>query len=152
MILTLKRYRFTKNETIGKLYIDNTFLCDTIEPPLQPNQQHPKGCILEGYYEIKVTHSNKFNRPLPLLYRVPNFEGMRIHAGNNHNHTAGCILVGEIYLRDIPTLAQSKKFEQLLVNNLIKAQQNEKIYIHIHSTVPTTGNYRLPHDTTRHRQ
>lgn len=71
---------------------------------LKCNAQHPKGAIPEGWYKIQVTHSPKFGRLLPLLYYVPGFEGIRIHAGNNRNHTSGCILVGERAERYEPTL------------------------------------------------
>ncbi len=71
---------------------------------LKCNAQHPKGAIPQGWYKIQVTRSPKFGRLLPLLYYVPGFEGIRIHAGNNRDHTSGCILVGERAERYEPTL------------------------------------------------
>lgn len=146
MILTLTRTQSTFHETSGQLYLDQEFYCDTIEPPSQPNTIHPKGCISEGWYEINITHSPKFKRLLPILRRVPNFEGIRIHAGNNCHHTAGCILVGERDWRrnndqkKQPILVQSRKTETILVEQLLNAQKkHETIYIHITTaTHPTT--------------
>ena len=138
MLLTLIRDRFTPAETLGRLYIDRKYFCDTLEPPVVPNTQHPKGCIPVGWYKVQVTRSPKFGRLLPLLYYVPGFEGIRIHAGNNRDHTSGCILVGELYSRpsdesySVPTLCRSKPTEQVLVNLLIQAQnEREEIYIDI---------------------
>lgn len=138
MILTLIRDYFTPAETLGKLYIDRKPFCDTIEPPAVPNAQHPKGCIPLGWYKVQVTKSPKFGRLLPLLCYVPGFDGIRIHAGNNRDHTSGCILVGELYSRpsdngySFPTLCRSKATEQALINLLIQAQnEREEIYIDI---------------------
>lgn len=131
MLLTLIRDTFTSAETLGKLYIDRQFLCDTLEPPVVPNQRHPKGCIPSGWYNLSVTNSPHFGRPLPLLHRVPGFEGIRIHAGNNREHTEGCILVGE-RSEFSPTLYMSRKAEQSLVKQLIKVQKtHEQIFIDI---------------------
>lgn len=51
--------------------------------------------IPSGRYEMRITHSNRFKRELPLLYDVPDFSGIRIHAGNTEEDTEGCILVGK---------------------------------------------------------
>ena len=149
MLLTLIRDTFTPAETPGKLLIDGKPFCDTLEPPVVPNAQHPKGAISEGWYKVQVTHSPKFGRLLPLLYYVPGFEGIRIHAGNNRDHTSGCILVGERAERyeptadgsavtansatiGIPCLYSSRHTEASLTQELIKAQNSyEEIYIDI---------------------
>jgi len=140
MLLTLIRTDAIPSETLGKLYIDRKPYCDTLEPPTVPNAQHPKGCIPQGWYRLSVTNSPKFGRLLPILHMVPGFEGIRIHAGNNRDHTAGCILVGELYSRPadgyaVPTLFHSKATEQALVEQLLKAQRtHEEIYIDITDT------------------
>lgn len=145
MIITLLRDTFTPAETLGKLLIDRVPLCDTLEPPTVPNPAHPKGCIPVGWYRLTVTQSPKFGRLLPVLHMVPGFEGIRIHAGNNRNHTAGCILVGELSetarataspdAHYAPTLFHSKQTEQSLVALILKAQHNhEQIYIDITDT------------------
>ena len=147
MLLTLIRNTFTPAETLGTLLIDGKSFCDTIEPPVVPNARHPKGAIPEGWYKIQVTQSPHFGRLLPLLYYVPGFEGIRIHAGNNRDHTEGCILVGELGTRSsspassapsassfhtIPCLYSSRRTEAALVQQLLKAQrQYEEIYIEI---------------------
>ena len=141
MLLTLIRTTLTPAETLGTLLIDGKPFCDTLEPPVVPNARHPKGAIAEGWYKIQVTQSPHFGRLLPLLYYVPGFEGIRIHAGNNRDHTEGCILVGELGTRSsslansIPTLYSSRRTEAALVQQLLKAQhQHEEIYIEITDT------------------
>lgn len=140
MLLTLIRDTFTPSETLGKLYIDRKYFCDTIEPPVVPNTRHPKGCIPVGWYELQITRSPRFGRLLPILCYVPGFAGIRIHAGNNRDHTEGCILVGELYTRRTgvesePTLCRSRQTEQTLVEQLIQARDNhEQMYIDITDT------------------
>jgi len=131
MIISLIRDKFTPAETLGKLYIDHDFCCDTLEPPVTPNVQHPKGCIPQGWYNVSVTNSPHFGRPLPILHMVPGFEGIRIHAGNTKDHTSGCILVGA-RSQQLSMLHASGKAEQNLVKQLLKAQKNhEQIFIEI---------------------
>ena len=146
MLLTLVRKTFAQRMTLGMLLIDRNYFCDTIEPPKTPNPEHPKGCIPEGWYQLTLTYSPKFDRLLPLVNMVPGFEGIRIHAGNNFHHTAGCILVGECEQRrgcypdgdnpdeltTLPVLYHSKAVENELTQMILKAQKkHEPIYIDI---------------------
>lgn len=97
MILTLKRLSFEKDYTIGKLYGDGIYLCDTLEDRVREEGTKVYGetAIPKGVYRVVWNYSNRFKRNLPLLIDVPNFSGIRIHSGNTHLDTLGCILVGE---------------------------------------------------------
>lgn len=96
MKLTLTRKIYTDRSTIGALDIDGTHQCDTLEDMTRrPDVKiWGKTAIPAGAYKVVITHSNRFKKELPLLLNVPNYEGVRIHTGNDDNNTEGCILVG----------------------------------------------------------
>ena len=102
MNLELRREPSTENGTFGKLYIDNVFACYSLEDEVREVEGKPvakwkiKGetAIPKGRYQIIINHSNRFKRELPLLLKVPGFEGVRFHSGNTEADTEGCILVG----------------------------------------------------------
>ena len=112
MKLTLKRKFLGVNYTIGDLFIDDKFFCNTIEdtvrelPPICPNT--PKGifctcsgkvyaetAIPAGTYKVTMKYSSKFKRVLPYLHDVPHFIGILIHSGTDQTASAGCIIVGK---------------------------------------------------------
>ena len=106
MKLKLKRTFFADKYTIGKLYIDDVYFCDTLEDTNRDLNKNGKfdgnetkvygsTCIPFGVYTVLLTLSAKFKRELPLLVGVPNYDGVRIHRGNVPADTLGCILVGE---------------------------------------------------------
>jgi len=96
MKLTLTRKIYTDRSTIGTLDIDGVRECDTLEDMTRrPDVKiYGKTAIPGGAYKVVITHSNRFKKDLPLLLNVPNYEGVRIHTGNDDNNTEGCILVG----------------------------------------------------------
>jgi len=130
MLLSLIRTNFSPQETTGILLIGGKPFCGTLEPPSSMHcigTEHTKGCIPLGWYPLTLTKSPKFGRVLPLLHYVPGFEGIRIHAGNNRDHTAGCILVGQL---SGTTLLHSRSTEHDLVERLQK-HRDEPNYIEI---------------------
>lgn len=111
MNLTLNRIFKGPDYTIGKLYIDGEYFCDTLEDPVRtlptfcpntsegipcacPEKVYARTAIPAGTYKITMENSPRFKRILPLLHDVPHFLGVLIHSGNDANDTAGCILVG----------------------------------------------------------
>ena len=117
MKLTLKRIALKPTYTIGKLYIDSHYFCDTCEDRVRDNNKdgdlndvgegkvYAKTAIPYGTYKVTLkVQSPKYSKRasydwckgyLPRLLNVPHFEGILIHAGNTAEHSAGCILVGE---------------------------------------------------------
>ena len=106
MKLTLKRIALRPTYTIGKLYIDDAYFCDTLEDTVRDTnksgkfdngEQKIKGktAIPYGTYEIKWTYSPRFKKYTPQLMNVPSFEGIRVHAGNTSADTEGCLILGE---------------------------------------------------------
>lgn len=95
MELTLQREILTDQSTIGKLYADGEFIAFTLEDIVRDGGKIAgKTAIKDGRYQVQITQSVRFNKRLPLLIGVPNFSGVRIHAGNTAENTEGCVLVG----------------------------------------------------------
>lgn len=90
----LRKFKGT-DYTIGQLFIDGEYFCDTLEDVVRDSKIKHETAIPAGTYKIELTFSAKFKKILPILLNVPNFEGIRIHAGNTKSDTSGCILVGE---------------------------------------------------------
>lgn len=97
MKIKLKRTFKGAEYTIGKLYLNDEYFCDTLEDVVRPEGRKIAGktAIPTGEYKVVLTESKRFKKLLPLLINVPNFTGVRIHSGNTHHDTEGCILVGE---------------------------------------------------------
>ena len=106
MILTLKRIALRDTYTIGKLYIDDVYFCDTLEDKVRDLNKNGifdngevkvKGqtAIPYGEYEVVWAYSPRFKKFTPRLLNVNSFSGVLIHAGNDSTDTDGCILVGQ---------------------------------------------------------
>ncbi len=117
MEVKLKRIARRDTYTIGHLYVDGVYVCDTVEDrdrglrqdlPVSVNiSMKRKGitAIPTGRYRLTLeVKSPKFSKYksyewcqgfLPRLINVPAFEGVLIHAGNSAYDSEGCLLVGE---------------------------------------------------------
>ncbi len=129
MELKLTRIAKKTDYTIGRLYIDDVYCCDTIEDKDRGLRQWEgeaacrkkkiKGvtAIPTGRYRVTLgVYSQRFGKQekynftggfLPRLVDVPAFEGIVIHIGNTAKDTEGCILVGQNKVRGM--VIKSKK-------------------------------------------
>ena len=133
MRLILKRLYLKTYYTIGKLYMDGKYFCDTLEDQVRDLTKERKipgrTAIPAGVYEIVVNVSPRFKRKLPRLLDVPGFDGILIHRGNTAEDTAGCILVGEN--RERGKVINSTRYEVQLTGILERAQEKGEITIEI---------------------
>lgn len=82
MKLKLIRDLFDENFTLGRMYIDDEEFAFTCEDAVRDKKVYGKTAIPKGIYKVRLTFSNRFQKVLPILMDVPNFEGVRIHSGN----------------------------------------------------------------------
>jgi len=121
MKLHLKRLHRTDNSTIGELTIDGKFECYTLEDIERDVKVKSETAIPKGTYKVIINQSNRFKRLMPLLLNVPNFEGVRIHAGNSNHDTEGCILVGQN--RSVDYITKSRKAYEILFAKMKLAKE-----------------------------
>lgn len=101
MKLRVERGASGVSSTIGKLYVDNVFFAYTLEDidrHLEDGGKKIPGetAIPRGIYKVTIDFSNRFQRQMMHVLDVPQFEGIRIHAGNTDKDTEGCILLGKV--------------------------------------------------------
>lgn len=117
MNILVKRIAKKNTYTIGKLYIDNVYYCDTIEDTDRGLTQKMSvaeiakkkikhlTAIPSGTYSVtlkqrspkysqKPTFVKYCNAYMPRLLNIPGYEGVLIHTGNTAEDSSGCIVVG----------------------------------------------------------
>ena len=116
MEILVRRIAKRPTYTIGRMYIDGKYVCDTLEDTdrglkqtdslssIQKKKVYGQTAIPTGIYGITLNViSPKFkdrgwakfcNGKLPRLLNVPGYDGVLIHVGNKPEDTLGCILVG----------------------------------------------------------
>lgn len=96
MELIIDRDVITDESATGKLYIDGVFECFTLEDAIRKVKIFGRTAIPAGRYKLVIDQSVHFdNKFLPHILDVPNFSGIRIHAGSRPEDTEGCILLGQ---------------------------------------------------------
>lgn len=117
MKLLLKRIAKNPTYTIGKLYLDNEYFCDTLEDTdrgltssdslqdVLKKKVYGKTAIPSGTYKVTMdvisprfkdrSWAKPYDGKLPRLIDTIGFEGVLIHVGNISDDTYGCILVGK---------------------------------------------------------
>lgn len=152
MEITVKRTFKGPNYTIGQLYINNVYECDTLEDPdrgltdsmtvqeITSKKVYGNTAIPTGTYDIDMnTISPKFKDrswakfcggKLPRLVNVKGYSGVLIHVGNKPADTLGCILVGDNKVKG-QVINSTSTFQQLYLQMLKAHTRGEKITITI---------------------
>jgi hypothetical protein len=148
MEIVVKRIARRPTYTIGRLYVDGNYVCDTLEdvdrgltqlmsdPEVRAKKIHGKTAIPTGTYQVSLAiKSARFgDKPfyknicggfVPRLLGVKGFDGVLIHCGNTDKDTEGCILVG--YNKEVGKVVNSQAaFEMLYKKYLLSAKKNNE--------------------------
>lgn len=141
MNIILNRIAKKAKYTIGKLYINDQYFCDTLEDTdrgltqsmteqqIESKKVYGETAIPTGTYKVIISYSNKFKKQMPLLLNVPGFAGIRIHSGNTEKNSLGCILVGKN--KAVGKVLESRDTYNKLFSILQEADKKETIKITI---------------------
>jgi hypothetical protein len=154
MKLLVERNWKKEGYTIGKLYVDGEFFCNTLEDKdrglkntmtlaevkklkITGTTAIPTGTYSVNMNVISPRYSSKdwyikncHGAKMPRLEEVPGFIGILIHPGNTAAETDGCLLVGKNDVKGMVT--KSKEYFLQLYNKMYAAyQRGENIEITI---------------------
>ena len=127
----VRKYR-KETYTIGKLSVDGTYFCDTIEDKdrglddsmsladIMTKKKYGVTAIPYGTYKVEITYSPKYKKLMPLIMNVKGFSGIRIHSGNTAADTLGCLIVGKN--KEVGKVLESRK----TYNALFALMKDEK--------------------------
>ena len=111
--------------TIGRIFINNAFFCNSMEPidrglrqdmPIEDIKRlkvKNKTAIPTGTYKVMMTWSPKYQKKMPQIMNVPCFDGVRFHPGNKPKDTRGCVLPGENSVKGM-VVNSTKYFNQFV--------------------------------------
>lgn len=154
MKLLLRRIYTNNRYTIGKLYANDEYVCDTIEDTdimelnsmmsdawIRNHKKIAQTAIPSGTFDITMNIvSPKFSKKdyymkfckgrLPRLLSVNGFDGILIHRGRTERDSAGCIIVGYNKVKGQVVNSQ-EAFEKLYKILDAANRKGEKITIEI---------------------
>lgn len=154
MVIEVRRIARKPTYTIGKMYINGKYICDTLEDTDRGLKQvmtasevtkikkPSETAIPTGTYDVSLHiisprfgsqsfYKNLCGGCLPRLEDVTGFSGVLIHCGNTDKDSSGCILVGEN--KAVGRVLNSKATFTRLWNNYlsIAKKMGEKVTIKI---------------------
>ena len=156
MEVLIKRIAKKDTYTIGNLFIDGKYICDTLEDKdrgltqkmplseIKSKKIYGETAIPTGRYKLdlntvspkysnssKYKWAQKYEGKLPRILNIPGFEGVLLHVGNSAQDSLGCPLVGKNKVVG-KVLESTKTFTDLMDNYFVPARdKNEEIWITI---------------------
>ena len=137
MKLTLIRTGIFPKHTIGVLYVDGERQCYSLEDEDRKLEEGgvkilKQTAIPRGTYRVVLDMSTRFKKIMPHILDVPQFTGIRIHAGNTAEDVEGCILVGRRVTAGECSIYESLVARNALMEKLTAAvDRDEEITIEI---------------------
>lgn len=150
-LLVKRRYKGSAY-TIGSLYVNGVYECDTLEDPdrgltsemsleeIKSKKIYGNTAIPTGKYSVSMSvvsprfkdrsWAKPYSGKIPRLLDVKGYEGVLIHVGNKTTDTSGCILVGENKIKG-QVLNSTACFMELMTQLLKAHLKGEPITIEI---------------------
>lgn len=145
MIVKLLRYNSQDDYTDGMIFVDDKFICYTLEDEERskkvwgetriPNGTYKIGLRKEGKFHERYKTKFDFHKGMLCIYNFDNwklvapnmsFQYILIHIGNTDEDTAGCVLVGATAHMDKNLINDStgayKKLYPIIANALEKGE------------------------------
>lgn len=102
LVLQRRPHHLSALRTPGEIYINGLFAMYSCEDPVREIAGQPvsawkiKGetAIPAGRYKVTLENSPRFGPDTITIHGVEGFEFVRMHAGNDAEHSEGCPLVG----------------------------------------------------------
>lgn len=153
MKVLVKRIAKKKLYTIGRVYIDDNYVCDSIEDVDRGITQNtplskirmikvahhtaiPTGTydltlsVKSAHFGQKEYYKKQCNGYLPRILNVPGFDGILMHRGTDQDSSSGCIILG--YNTIVGKVTNSQKAYEAVYAKLKEASdKGEKITITI---------------------
>lgn len=107
MQITVERYGFGRDSTLGELLMDGIHEGYTLEDERRLVKVHGETCVPIGTYRIRLRTEGGMTQRYAVrfpeihagmlwLQDVPEFSWVYFHVGNDDEDTRGCILVGRL--------------------------------------------------------
>ncbi len=162
MEIKVIRFSTSDESTLGLMLIDGSFECYTLEDSFRSEKVPGETRIPTGRYKVRLrkegTLHNRYSKRFPDIHKgmlhitkVPNFEYILIHCGNDAEDTAGCLLVGDELNNNKVSNGHLKNSTQAYVRVYPKIceaiKNNEEVWIEysddLFITPEKSGNYGL---------
>ena len=148
MEIIIRRIAKRAEYTIGRMYVDGRYVCDTLEDTdrgltqtmdareiarrkvrgrtaIPTREDQGAMNVKSPRFGSKSFYQSVCGGMLPRLVAVPGYDGVLIHCGNSAADTDGCILVGENKAVGI-VLRSQDTFRRLMEDHLLKARDRRE--------------------------
>ncbi len=137
--LLLVRDKYSPQTTLGKFYVNGEYFSETLEDTVRATgiKVIHHTAIPQGRYQLLITRSSRFKRDMILISNQKDlslinngirFTGIRIHGGNTHENTSGCILVARNRVND-KTIQGTQ--EKALTAKVLELSKTGQVYLTI---------------------